>query len=523
MHTAHDIHLLSGSTTGPHDVEVIDSSDEELTISDLRKELKAMKKKLERRDTEGRAYGDYYKQKEKHPQKFTGERNGVEYRVWSREVKLYSQQVNHRIKPILNWADRVSTKEMSREKYEAEKFGLQYDGVNQAVEDIILQHVGGVALTLVQTEDDGNGLKMWCKIRERHDRNKPEEIRALMGKISRPKQAGSVTAMAAALDELERDIQRFEVLAEKECMEELKVEAVCQICPSDLKKEMHIHGALGSTATYDDAKRILFYIARATEADVREKAGSGRRINSIEEEEQGKEWTTEEAVEEELYAVGGTTKGKGNQKGGTKGSQNKGKGKGNPTHSGPVTCFACGKLGHMARECWSTACWTCQGLGTHLSDCPRARQTPQEKGGKGTSKGKSKGKGGKAGKSKGKGHREPSQPLWSYSEGWETSEWGPGGPWKEDEGWPGQERVHIDALLDEGDAGLYSYATARVGENGEASKGKVMFRTIIDSGAAENVLPEDHCLVRDSTIRTSPKKGTVYTGATETKRQTEGR
>ena len=99
-----------------------------------------------------------------------------------------------------------------------------------------------------------------------------------MSKIARPKQAESIAAMPESLDELEKDVQRFEVLSEKECLEELKVEAVYQICPSDLRKQMYIQGALGTTTTYDDARRVLLYIARAMGTSAKEKSGSNKKI-----------------------------------------------------------------------------------------------------------------------------------------------------------------------------------------------------------------------------------------------------
>ena len=43
---------------------------------------------------------------------------------------------------------------------------------------------------------------------------------------------------------------------------------------------------------------------------------------------------------------------------------------------------------------------------------------------------------------------------------------------------------------------------------------KGIFRTVIDSGASENVLPASHGLVDKDTLADSPKKGTKYASAT---------
>ena len=86
--------------------------------------------------------------------------------------------------------------------------------------------------------------------------------------------------------------------------------------------------------------------------------------------------------------------------------------------------------------------------------------------------------------------------------------------------------MHIDALLNEEGASIYSYGATPVEKEGHAAQGtkrQVVFRTIIDSGAAENVLPEDHCLVGNDTLRTSSKKGTVYTGASGDKAFNRGK
>ena len=86
-------------------------------------------------------------------------------------------------------------------------------------------------------------------------------------------------------------------------------------------------------------------------------------------------------------------------------------------------------------------------------------------------------------------------------------------------------KMHIDALLNEEDTSLYSYGATPVEKEGHAAQGtkkQVVSRTIIDSGAAENVLPEDHCLVGNDTLGTSSKKGTVYTEATGHKAVNKG-
>lgn len=175
----------------------------------------------------------------------------------------------------------------------------------------------------------------------------------------------------------------------------------------------------------------------------------------------------------------------------------------------------------MARDCYATICWTCQGVGTHSQTCSRPKWNPsqskgQGKGGKQDSKGKSKGKGKATEKSSGKEEKQQqSEPLLAYTE--ETS-WDDKRKWDlresyDKEGTPLrylQEVTEIEFKESQEEKGSRFRALAAMNKEEE----NVTLRTLIYSRAAENVIPVNHELVRKDMLRNSDKSGVVYASAT---------
>ena len=177
-------------------------------------------------------------------------------------------------------------------------------------------------MTLVMAEDQGNGLGMWSRLKERDDQNRSEEVRTIMGTVAGPHRASAIAGAPAIIDVLEKDIQRYELLSGKEIPEDLKIEAIYQICPVAMKEKMDLQRGLGHGDTYIAAKKVILHMAMT--AATRAKTKTTREINAI--EESGYE---HKERNEELYAFGKAGKGKSGQKGQQRGQQvSSGKGKG---------------------------------------------------------------------------------------------------------------------------------------------------------------------------------------------------
>ena len=520
----------------PYNIVIESTEPDELAngeiIKMLKKEIEDMKEKMEAMAEKAEKTGPIYRLKSAAPKKFTG---AEEYREWAQEFKIYTTQVHPKMKKALSWAEDRRPEEVTKSSFDEQGLGLEYEALIEATENVILGNVGREAWTLVMAQDQGNGLRMWSRLKERYDQDRSAEIRTILGRIARPQRASTIINTPAIIDALEKDVQRYELLSGRTISEDLKIEAIFQICPIAIVDQVDLQRGLGHGDTYIASKKLMCHMARL--AATRAKTKTTKEVNSLGEDEEKSKKGEQNEDSEEVFEFKKTEKGKSGQKGQQKGQRtNTGKGKDGKGITS-ATCFTCGKVGHLARDCWSNVCWTCQGVGTHIQTCPRAwHNRAQDKGqakGKGPGQ-KGKGKGNSSGKGKGygKGGKSPAagEPIWSYTENnnWGTEEQ----TWQEDTyynngwntespyGWVQEERLtalfrseeikegsRFRPLEDEEVAALED----RVKERRAGQKN--VFRTVVDSGASESVIPTNHEFVGVDTLAESPKKGTRYAAA----------
>ena len=525
----------------PYNIVIENTETDELSnaeiIKKLKKEIEDMKEKMEAMAEKAEKTGPIYRIKSTAPKKFTG---AEEYREWAQEFKIYATQIHPKMKRALTWAEDRKPEEITEDSFDAQGLGLEYEGLVEAAENAILGNIGREAWTLVMAQDQGNGLRMWSRLKERYDQDKSAEIRTILGRISRPQRASTITNTPAIIDILEKDVQRYELLSGRTIPEDLKIEAVFQICPIAIVDQVDLQRGLGHGDTYMASKKLMLHMAML--ATTRAKTKTAKEVNSMEESEERSKRSGQDEGSEEVFEFKRTEKGKPRQKGQQKGQRvSTGKGKDGKGVTS-TTCFTCGKVGHLARDCWSSVCWTCQGVGTHVQTCPRAwHNRVQDKGqtkGKGPGQ-KGKGKGNNSGKGKGygKGGKNPTagEPLWSYTG---SNNWGPedqGTTWQDDawqysysddwstedpHSWIQEEKLTAIFKHEELKEGsrfrqLEDEEVAALEDRPKERRAgqKNVFRTIVDSGASESVLPTNHEFVGVDTLSESPKKGTKYAAA----------
>ena len=106
----------------------------------------------------------------------------------------------------------------------------------------------------------------------------------IVGRIARPQRANTITNAPTIIDNLEKDTQRYELLSGKEVLEDLKIEAIYQICPIPMVDQMDLQRGLGHGDTYMTSKKLMLHMAMF--AATRAKTKTAKEVNSMEESEE---------------------------------------------------------------------------------------------------------------------------------------------------------------------------------------------------------------------------------------------
>lgn len=240
------------------------------------------------------------------------------------------------------------------------------DLLNSAITDIDAidshLHVALVSLTsgmpydVVFNSRKKCGLDAWRRLCSTYEpQNNRTNIR-LLRRILNPPRA-TIPTMRSAIDKLEADIVEYESRGQPKPSDETLRAILLAMVPENLEEHLELNIQRFDTYKKMRAEVVSFLEQKASKALVDDGG----------------------AAPMELDYVGGQGKG--------------GKGQGKPNLS-QVRCHTCGKLGHMAKDCWQKGSKGSPSSGSNSKGYPKGSS-------KGF-KGKSKDKGGKKGKGKGK-------------------------------------------------------------------------------------------------------------------------
>ena len=114
----------------PYNIVIENTETDELSnaeiIRRLRREVESMREKMEAMTEKT---GPIYRLKHTAPKKFTGVE---EYREWAQEFKIYATQVHPKMKKALTWAEDRKPEEITKDSFDAQGLGLEYEGLVEA-------------------------------------------------------------------------------------------------------------------------------------------------------------------------------------------------------------------------------------------------------------------------------------------------------------------------------------------------------------------------------------------------------
>ena len=217
------------------------------------------------------------------------------------------------------------------------------------------------ALRLVRGVSDQNGYETWRVLMKDMQPSTRQRSLALVQSLNKVK-FESTKSVSEQLPQFEMMIREYERTSNSTYPDDLKVAAVLSALPASLKTSLQM--VITDSTTYEDIKsKIELYEQVTTQWYAESSLQMPVRAQGA-----------DEAVPMEVDAVwmkGGKKgkDGKGKSKKGTKGKdgqskgqwhgkggKDKGKAKGDGkkgTKGKGVTCYNCGKAGHMAKDCWT--------------------------------------------------------------------------------------------------------------------------------------------------------------------------
>ena len=233
----------------------------------------------------------------------------------------------------------------------------------------------GEAFTLVRSAGRGAGLEAWRKLHRRYDPSTGGRRRALLRQVLTPQKCSKIEELSSSIELWEEAVRQFEQRrrpdgSRAQLDDDIKIAVLEAMCPPDLEK--HLQLSRHRLSTYEEVRAELSnYLETRAGTKVQLRLPGASRDDSG-------------PVPMDVGAFEKKGKGKGKDK--------KGKGKGGKAAGGKDQretreCHNCGKVGHLARDCWAPKKDKNQGGG--------GKPDKRKKEGKGKDK-KGKGKGGKS-------------------------------------------------------------------------------------------------------------------------------
>ena len=270
-----------------------------------------------------------------------------EWNEWSFVMKSYVSLLSTHVPALLTGAENpVASPNMSIATIRAT---LTEDGVTAAKKlfHVLVMNVRGPALAVIRGITDMNGALAWRALITRYAPNTAPRVQSLMSAILNAKTFPSeLTAYEIALDEWQENIRKWESISGDHFNVSMKTALFLDKAPTNVRVPLQMQNLATFEAMTAVTLQFLQHNAQY-QAGVTVTPNNRRGPDDM-----------------EIDAL--TKKGKGKSKGKSK------------TDGSKTSCFVCGRVGHMAKDCW-------------FKDTSKGC-APNNKGKKGKSKGKGKGK-----------------------------------------------------------------------------------------------------------------------------------
>jgi len=328
--------------------------------------------------------------------------------AWSRKTESYVSSVFPTMRRVMTWAAEQDT------TVAVDDITLEFGDISgaQAMEFDEQLHAVLMALTTAESFDlvlgsgPGRGSEAWRKLNKRWDPLTAGRARGLLKEILQPKRVRQGEILGA-LEKLEELFRRYTSRRDgqgqlHQLAEDIRMSSLEALLPEELERHVQLNRARLSTY---DALRTEVVMYAETRSGPTGRSGGGPGGSS-------------DMDVDSLWKGGGGGRGKGGAGGGKADHRQRDAGK---------TCYICGKVGHVATDCWKRQdggkggkgagkgdggkaagggktgikCYNCGGEGHIAANCKKPKK-PAAPGGGGGGKGDGK-TGGRGGGGRGKG------------------------------------------------------------------------------------------------------------------------